>query len=139
MRRNPIQNNADPRPVKGGNEGAEVIRRTEARGRGKEGSNLIAPGGIEGILGNRKDLYMGIAESLDVPDKALGKLTVREVASVLTTGEGGKMKLVNIDRGRKVPSLFRADRPFSCGKPCAIMPRKAAPLGDDRSTVISAP
>ena len=97
--RNPVQDHPQARLVQGVHEALEVLRPAEAAGRGKEPQGLVAPGGIEGMLHDRQQLYVGEAQPADVGRQIGSDLPVGHVAAVGPAAPGAQVQLVDADGG----------------------------------------
>ncbi len=104
VRRHPVHDHADARPVAGVDEVPEVVRAAEPRGRRVEAGDLVAPGAVEGVLGDRHQLDVGEPEVLDVRREFLGELPVAQPRP-----PGRQMHLVHRER-RLVHRPVRAVR-----------------------------
>ena len=98
--RHPVQDYADPRPVQGVHEGAEIIGRAVAAGGGVESRHLIAPGQVEGMLADAHQFHVGIAHVGDVIHQVVRKLgIIQEAVLVLrapiTLLPGAQMHFIN--------------------------------------------
>ncbi len=102
--RHPVHDHADAGPVAGVDEVPEVVRGAQPRGRRVEAGDLVTPGAVEGVLGDRHQLDVGEAEVLDVRGKLLGELPV-----VQPGAPGRQMHLVHRER-RLVHGRVRAVR-----------------------------
>ena len=71
---NPVEDDADPRGVRGVDERAEIVRRAEAAGRREPARRLIAPAQVERVLRDRQQLDVREAELGDVRDQLLREL-----------------------------------------------------------------
>ena len=81
MARNPVDDYADAFGVTAIHEGPEFIGRSVTAGGGIPTRHLIAPGAVEGMLGDRHHLDVGEAPLLDVGNQAIGEFGVGEQAS----------------------------------------------------------
>ena len=79
--RNPVDDHADAFGVTAIHEGPEFIGRSVSAGGGIPTRHLIAPGAVEGMLGDRHHLDVGEAPLLDVGNQAIGEFGVGEQAS----------------------------------------------------------
>ncbi len=93
VRRHPVHQHADARPVQGVDQVLEIVGRAEPRGRRVEAGDLITPRAAEGVLGDRHQLDVREAEVLDVRGQLLGQLPVGQAGTPgrqvhLVDGEG---------------------------------------------------
>ncbi len=82
MRRHPVEDHAQPGVVGRVGEGAEILRRAEARRRRVQPGGLVAPGAVEGVLLDRHQLDVGEAELDHVGNQSLGQLAVAEPVAI---------------------------------------------------------
>ena len=73
VRRHPVEDHADAGLVQGVDEELEVVRGAEAAGRREVARHLVAPGGVEGVLGDRQQLDVGEAEVAARGRRAAGR------------------------------------------------------------------
>ena len=106
---NPIQQHADTAAMQIIDEEAEVVGRAEAGARRKIPGALIAPGGVQGMLGDGKELDMGKTQLDHIIRELLGEDPVIEKLTVRTALPGSQMDLVNREGGM-LPIRFRARR-----------------------------
>ena len=100
--RNPVDDHADAFGVTAIHEGPEFIGRSVTAGGGIPTRHLIAPGAVEGMLGDRHHLDVGEAPLLDVGNKAIGEFGVGEQASAgfhLRGGNGLRGGAVGLNPG----------------------------------------
>jgi hypothetical protein len=126
--RHPVQNDADALVVTRLHEVLELGRRAVAAGRREEADRLIAPGPVEGMLGDRQELDVGEAHVLDIRDQLLGKLEVAErpVAVLGHPAPGRQVHLVDRDRGRDPVEGAAA------GEESLVAPREAVQVAHHR-------
>ena len=74
----PVEDDADPGLVEFINEVAEVVGSAETRSRRIVGSDLVAPGSSEGVLGEGHELDVGEAHLLEVGDEFIGESAVSQ-------------------------------------------------------------
>ncbi|MPM48859.1 hypothetical protein SDC9_95586 [bioreactor metagenome] len=96
MGRHPVQDHPNPRLMELVDHIHEVVRRAEAAGCGKITGTLIAPGGVQRVLGHRHKLHMGKAHFFYIWHKPLGYVTITEHFPVPGSPPGPQMELVNI-------------------------------------------
>ena len=82
MRRHPVEDDAEPGLMGAVDEAREAVRLAEARGRREEAGRLVAPGGVERMLGDRQQLDMGEAQVGGIGDELVGELVIGEEAFV---------------------------------------------------------
>ena len=111
MRRNPVEQDANPVAVHGVHEVPEVIGRTEAGRWRVVARDLIAPGRTVGMFHHRHQLDMGEAKVLDVVDQVLGKAAI-----ALALTPGAEMDLIDAHG-----SVVRVGRRTG-GHPVAVLP-----------------
>ncbi len=111
VRGNPVHQDADAGLVQPVHQVLEVVRGAEARRRGVEAGDLVAPGAAEGVLGDRHQLHMGEARLRDVRGELLGQLPVRQAGT-----PGGQVDLVHRE-GRLVDGGVAA-----VGHPLCVAP-----------------
>ena len=78
MRRHPVEDDAEARRMRTIDEAREARRIAEAAGRREQADRLIAPGGIERMLGDRQQFEMGEAQIDDIGDQRVGEFVVGE-------------------------------------------------------------
>ena len=88
------------------NEVLQIIRGTEAAGGGKVAGDLIAPGGIQGVLHHGEQLHMGIAHLFHIGHQILGSIPVGEELPLPGAPPGAQVAFINI-HGTAVRSVFR--------------------------------
>ena len=69
MRGHPVENDAEARRMGAIDEAGEAGRIAEAAGRREQADRLIAPGGVERMLGDRQQFEMGEAEVDGIGDQ----------------------------------------------------------------------
>ncbi len=99
MRRNPVDEHADPRLMAAGDEAREVLRRAEARSRRIKADGLVAPRAVERKLAHRHELDMGEAHVAHIGNEPVGELGVAQETIVLPAHPRACMQLVDGDRG----------------------------------------
>ncbi|GBE36717.1 hypothetical protein BMS3Bbin07_00868 [bacterium BMS3Bbin07] len=82
MAGNPVEDNTHPGLMTPVDKEHKVLRCAEPACRGKITRALIPPGSIEGMLGDGKELYMGITEFLDVRYQFRSNFTICKKAAV---------------------------------------------------------
>ena len=125
MRRDPVEDHADPRLMASVDELHELLRRPVAVGGSKVAGDLVAPGGVVGVFHDRQELDMGVAHILDVGDELRGQLFIIQVAAVVVPLPGSGVDLVDIDRPADGGLLCHA------GAVGAVMPAEAVRRVDD--------
>ena len=98
MRRHPVENHANSRPMRLVDEILEVLRRAVAMCRRVIAGDLIAPRRVIRILHHRQQFNMRIAHVPYIGNQLLRKLAEGQDASILVPLPGPRMHLVNIDR-----------------------------------------
>ena len=78
VRRHPIDQNADPGLMAPIDELHEVLRSPEATGRGEVARHLIAPRAVKGMLGDRHQLQVRVAQFVAVGDQRVSQLRIRQ-------------------------------------------------------------
>ena len=73
---NPVHNYADAGAVQRIDQVAQVVRAAVAVVRRVVAGHLVAPGGLEGVLGDAHELYVGVAQLLHVLHQLRGQLPV---------------------------------------------------------------
>ena len=121
----PVDEHAYPRPVEGVDETLEVVRRAEPARRGEETQRLVAPRAVEGVLGGRQELDVGVAHLCDVGDELLGELAVSVVGAVGVPLPGAQMHLVGRHRG------VEGGPGFASFHPGGVVPLVARGVVDD--------
>ena len=94
----PVQNDAHPRLVKLVDEVHQVVRGAEAAGSGEIASALIAPGVVQGVLGDGHELHMGKAHLLHIGHQVVGDAPVGEEFPLPGPPPGAQVDLINIQR-----------------------------------------
>jgi hypothetical protein len=85
MRRHPIEDDAEPRPVRRVYEAPEAVRRPVPRRGREQADGLIAPGGVERVLVDRQQLYVGEAEIGDVRDQFRRQVVIGQELSTFAS------------------------------------------------------
>jgi hypothetical protein len=76
VRRNPVENDADPAPMQGVYEKTEIVRRPVSRRRGVVAADLIAPRAVKRVLHDRHELHVREPELAHVIGELRRDLTV---------------------------------------------------------------
>ena len=98
MGRHPVHDDADVVLMELIDKVHEVLR-CAVTGCGREiAGNLIAPGGVERILGDRHQFDVGVAHLLDIFDQLVRNLAVIEEFAVLILPPRTEIDLIDIDR-----------------------------------------
>ena len=119
----PVENEAELRGVAGLDEVAELAEGAVAAGRRVETDGLIAPGAVEGILGDRHHLDVGEAHVAHVGHQVLGQLAVAEGAGAVARPlPGAEVDLVDGD-GPITPVCRLAP-----AQPCVVSPVLSAEI-----------
>ncbi len=98
MGRHPIEDHADPDPVRAVDEARKALPVAIARGRRIEAGGLVAPARIVGIFADRQQLDMGEAHIDDIRQELFGQRIPIEEATVRATPPRSGMDLVDRDR-----------------------------------------
>jgi hypothetical protein len=131
MRRHPIHDHADPGLVTFVDKMAELIRRSEAAGGREVIRDLITPGALEGMLGHRHELDVGVAHLDYVRNERLGQfeITERPIAFVRLAPPRAEMHFVNTESaGMQLPGGARFH-------PVAIVPPVAVEVVNHRRSL----
>ena len=80
----------------------QVFRCAVARSRCKIAGDLIAPGRVVRVLGDRHQLNVGVAHLLDVDRQLIGQLAIVKKLSVLILTPGADVDLIDVDRFAQV-------------------------------------
>ncbi len=117
VRGDPVEDHAEARPVQPVDELAEVVGRSEARGRRVVAGRLVAPRARERMLHHRHQLDVGEAEVADVGGELVGELEVgeRAVAFEPVPAPGAEVELVDRDRPRQEIGGGAALEPVAVG------------------------
>ena len=107
-------------------EPGEVRRLPETGGRREVPADLISPGASEGVLGDRHQLEVGVAEPGDVLDQLLRQLAVPEGPPPLPAAPGAEVDLVNGNRLPQPVALAAAAHPV------VVAPLESGDVADDR-------
>ena len=123
---NPVQDDADALAVEIIDQVHKFLGRAVAGGGGKISRNLIAPGGVQGVLRDAHQLHMGVAHLLNVGGQLVGGLGVG-VKSVLLRPvflfPGTQMDFVDAH------GIFDGIFPGPFFHPGAVAPGKAGKVG----------
>ena len=98
MSGHPVQDNAHPGLVELVDEVHEVVGGAEAAGGGKVAGALVAPGVVQGVLGEGHELHMGEAHLLHVGDQVVGNPPVGEELPVSGPPPGAQVDFIDIQR-----------------------------------------
>ena len=114
VRRDPVEDHADPVLVHAVDELAEVVGRAEARRRGEVARHLVAPRARERVRHHRQQLDVGEAHVLGVGRQLVGQLAVgqRAVALERVQPPGAEVDLVDRHRARRARSLAPLREPL---------------------------
>ena len=135
MARHPVEDDADPGRVRRLDEGGEILRRAEAARRREERDRLVAPGAVEGILGDRQKLDMREAEVLHVGNQPLAQFAIGEIAVALLRHPRPGAEMALVDRDRRVARIALA----AAVHPGAVVPgalRQAVQDGGGRGRLL---
>ena len=94
----PVQDHADAGLVELIHQPHEVVRGAEAAGGREIAGALIAPGGVQGVLGDGEQLHMGEAHLLHVGHQVLADVPVGEHLVVAGAPPGAQVDFINIQR-----------------------------------------
>ena len=92
----PVHNHPDARLVELVNEVFQVVRGAEAAGGGEVAGALVAPGGVQGVLGDGEQLHMGEAHLLHVGYQVGGDIPVAEELPLAGAPPGAQVALVDV-------------------------------------------
>ena len=97
MRGSPIEKHAEAGLMAAVDEFLKIAGGAEAAGGGVVTERLVAPGAVEGMLHDREQFDVGVAESLDVGDELVGEFGVGEPAIGVfwDAAPGAEMDFVN--------------------------------------------
>ena len=84
MARHPVQNDVQPRLMRGIHKIAEIITRPETTGRRIHAGRLVAPTAVERMLVNRQQLEMGKAHPLGVRNQLIRQFAVAQPEVVIS-------------------------------------------------------
>ena len=105
----PVHNHADARLVELVNEVLQIVRGAEAAGGGEVAGALVAPGGVQGVLGDGEQLHMGEAHLLHVGHQVGGDIPVAEELPLAGAPPGAQVALVDV-HGPAVGGIFGPER-----------------------------
>ena len=74
----------------------QIVRDAEAAGGGKIAGALIAPGGVQGVLGDGEQLHMGEAQLLYIGHQIGGDVPIGEELPLAGAAPGAQMALVDV-------------------------------------------
>ena len=123
VRRDPVQDDADPALVESVDHRHEVARGPVARGRREVAERLVAPAPVEGMLHDRQELDVGEAVCAHVVGEGIGEVAV--------VGESGSLREVATPRAQ-VHLVDRHGRVEGDARTPLGHPRVVAPLVVDR-------
>ena len=92
----PVHDDSDAPLVQLVDEVLQVIGDAEAAGGGIIAGYLVAPGGIQGMLGQGEQLHMSKAHLLQIRDQVAGDIPVGEEFSLAGAPPGAQVALINI-------------------------------------------
>ncbi|OPZ92587.1 MAG: hypothetical protein BWY73_00731 [candidate division TA06 bacterium ADurb.Bin417] len=124
--RRPVEDDSDPVAVQVVDEPGEVLRLAVPAGGGEVAGGLVAPGFIEGVLGDRQQFDVGEAEGTQVLDQARGQFPVVQEPAVGPPVPGAEVQFVNRDRRSGLVALE------AIGHPLPVRPLEAPGVVDDR-------
>ena len=105
----PVEDDPDALLVEVVDEGSEVIRGAEPRGRSVVAGDLIAPGAVEGVLAHRQQLDVGETGRDAVGGELLGEVAVAEDLAVKGATPRSQVHLVDgertVEKGLGDPAL----------------------------------
>ena len=128
--RHPIEDDADLVTMAFVNEGFEVFRRTETRGRRKKPDHLIAPGSGKRMFHHRQQLDVREAHLFDVRHELLRQLSVCEEPVVPLRNPPPRTQMDLVDRHRPVHPVMT---PGPRLHPLVVPPLVLVEVPDDRS------
>ena len=118
---NPVDDDVEAGAVAGGDELAEPVRRAETCRRRIEAERLVAPGSVEGMLGNRQEFEVRETEVDGVGDQCFRQAVPVEETAILVAPPGAEVNFVDGDR--------RIELAAGADGPALFLPRQAV---DDR-------
>ena len=95
--RDPVQNDAHPGLVELVHQVHEVLWGAEAAGGREVAGTLVAPGVVQGMLGDGHQLHVGEAHLLDVGHQVLGYVPVREELPLPRPAPGAQVDLIDVE------------------------------------------
>ena len=100
MGRHPVQDHTDAGLMHFVDEGAEIVRRSVAAGRGVVSGDLVSPGQVKGMLADAHELNMGVAHILHILHKIVRQLgviqeTVLVPVALISLLPGAEMHLID--------------------------------------------
>ena len=116
VRRHPVEQHADVGLMAGVDKGAEIVGRAEARSRCVIARHLVAPRGVERMLGHRQQFDVGVAEILYIGNQFGDEFIPGIKTAVGMAPPGTGMQLVDADRAM-LPVEVRAGV-----DPAAVLP-----------------
>jgi len=116
MRRHPVEQDAEIMLMAGVDETAQRVGFAETRGRRVIAGNLVAPRGIERVLGHRQKFDVCIAELEHVGDQGLDQLVPAVEAAVGVASPRAGMQFVDAHR------LVLPVELGTCGDPGVVLP-----------------
>ncbi len=118
MRGGPIHDDAEPGLMCRVDEGHEIFRRAVPAGGGEIPRGLVSPGAVEGMLRNRHQLQMRIAEILGIGNQPVRQFPIGE-PSMLFFGNAHPRSQVNFVHGNRCLDWI----PFGARRhPLSVMP-----------------
>ena len=101
----PVQNDAYPGLVELVDEVFQVIGRAKAAGGREIAGDLVAPGGVQGVLHDREQLHMGVTHLLDIGHQIASGVPVGEKLTLAGAAPGPQMAFVDV-HGPAVGRVF---------------------------------
>ena len=92
----PVQNHAHARLVQLVDQVFEIVGGAEAAGGGKIAGDLVAPGGVQGVLHHGQQLHVGVAHLLHIGDQVVGGVPVGEKLPLAGAPPGAQMALIDV-------------------------------------------
>jgi hypothetical protein len=99
-------------PVQDVHQVHEILRRAVAGRRREVAGRLVAPGAVEGVLGDRHQLDVRVAELVHVFDQAMRGVAIAEPATIFGAAPGAEVQFV--DRDRRIEGIRARTIPHPC-------------------------
>src|ERR1700693_6094184 len=126
MARNPVEDNSDSLLVAAIDEMTKLIRVSKAARRRIVTGDLVTPGTIKRMLGDREQFDVGIPHFLDIRDQSIRELDITQIPVVLFRNSRPRPKVHFIDANR----LLRPIPGLPFGQPQVITPFEAIEIED---------
>ncbi len=92
----PVHDDPDARLVELVDKVFQVVRSAETAGGGEVAGTLVAPGGVQGVLGDGEQLHVGKAHLLHVGHQIAGDVPVAEELALAGAPPGAQVALVDV-------------------------------------------